>query len=84
VPADPDEAGSPDEDVVRETAAWVAERFPGARPEPIATETCFYTRTRDESFVIERRGRVVVCSPCSGHGFKFAPLVGRRVAELLA
>jgi glycine/D-amino acid oxidase-like deaminating enzyme len=24
----------------------------------------------------------VVGSPCSGHGFKFAPLIGKRLAEL--
>jgi sarcosine oxidase len=41
-----------------------------------------YTSTADESFVLERRGRVVVCSACSGHGFKFAPAVGRRLADL--
>jgi sarcosine oxidase len=38
--------------------------------------------TSDESFVLERRGRVVVGSACSGHGFKFAPAVGRRLADL--
>src|SRR5581483_4966980 len=43
---------------------------------------CLYTNTPDEAFVIERRGPVVVGSPCSGHGFKFTPLIGRRLAEL--
>jgi glycine/D-amino acid oxidase-like deaminating enzyme len=82
-PADPDEPGAADPDDVRTTTAWVAERFPGSDPEPFATDTCFYTTTVDESFVIERRGNVVVCSACSGHGFKFAPVVGGRVAELV-
>jgi sarcosine oxidase len=41
-----------------------------------------YTTTKDESFVLERRGRVVVGSPCSGHGFKFAPAIGERLADL--
>jgi sarcosine oxidase len=41
-----------------------------------------YTTTADQNFVLERRGRVVVGSPCSGHGFKFAPAVGRRLADL--
>jgi sarcosine oxidase len=45
-------------------------------------ETCLYTNTEDESFVLERRGRLVVGSPCSGHGFKFAPLIGERLASL--
>ncbi|HKI92838.1 MAG TPA: FAD-dependent oxidoreductase [Gaiellaceae bacterium] len=80
--ADPDETGSPDERLVAATAAWVAERLPDVAPEPVGAETCLYTTTPDESFVLERRGRVVVGSACSGHGFKFAPSVGRRLAEL--
>ena len=51
-------------------------------PDPVSVETCFYTVTSDESFILERHGRVVVGSPCSGHGFKFAPLTGRRIASL--
>ena len=45
-------------------------------------ETCLYTNIDDDRFVCERRGRVVVGSPCSGHGFKFAPLIGEVLAEL--
>jgi len=80
--ADPDEPGGANEETVRAIADWVAERFPGIDPEPVAAEPCFYTCTADESFVLERHGRIVVASPCSGHGFKFAPVVGRRVADL--
>ncbi|HET6915190.1 MAG TPA: N-methyl-L-tryptophan oxidase [Acidimicrobiales bacterium] len=56
--------------------------MPGLDPTPTSATTCLYTNTPDESFVIERRGRVVVGSACSGHGFKFAPLIGRRLAQL--
>ena len=80
--ADPDETGEPDPAIVERTAAWVAERFPGVDPEPVETDTCVYTTTPDHAFVLERRGRVVVGSACSGHGFKFAPAVGRRLAAL--
>ena len=48
----------------------------------LGAETCLYTSTSDESFVLERHGRVVVSSACSGHGFKFAPVVGRTLAAL--
>ena len=61
----------------------MAHRFPDADPAPHLTETCFYTNTSDESFVLERHGPVVVGSPCSGHGFKFAPLIGERLAHLV-
>jgi sarcosine oxidase len=43
-----------------------------------------YTTTPDEHFILERRGRIVIGSPCSGHGFKFAPAIGRRLAGLAA
>jgi sarcosine oxidase len=60
----------------------VARRYPEADASPVAAETCLYTSRRDESFVLERRDRVVIGSACSGHGFKFAPLVGTTLAGL--
>jgi sarcosine oxidase len=66
----------------RHGVCWVFSRFDGVEPEPERVETCFYTSTRDERFLLERRGRVVVGSACSGHGFKFAPVVGERLAAL--
>jgi sarcosine oxidase len=46
------------------------------------TDTCLYTNAPDEEFVIDRSGPIVVGSPCSGHGFKFVPLIGRVLADL--
>ena len=46
------------------------------------TDTCLYTITPDEDFVLDRVGQLVVASPCSGHGFKFVPLFGRALADL--
>jgi sarcosine oxidase len=79
---DPDEPGAPDPAIVERVSAWVRARFPDADPDPVETDTCIYTTTPDHAFVLERRGRVVVGSACSGHGFKFAPAVGRRLADL--
>jgi sarcosine oxidase len=81
-PADPDETGIPDPAIVRWVSGWVARRFPELNPEPIGVDTCLYTNTADESFVLERHGRIVVASACSGHGFKFAPAIGRTIAAL--
>jgi sarcosine oxidase len=81
-PADPDQGGSPDADAVARLSQGIATMFAGVAPEPRLAETCFYTNTPDEHFVLERHGMVVVGSPCSGHGFKFAPLIGRRLADL--
>lgn len=80
--ADPDDAGEPDPAIVERIAAWVARTYPDAEPEPAAAETCMYTTAPDERFILERRGRVVVGSACSGHGFKFAPAIGKRLASL--
>ncbi len=80
--ADPNRDGAPDLASVTRVSAWVAARLPTVDPEPIGPETCLYTSTADGSFVLERRGRIVVGSACSGHGFKFAPVVGRRLAAL--
>lgn len=45
--------------------------------------TCAYTFTHDERFFAEERGRAIVVSACSGHGYKFGAAVGRRVAAHL-
>lgn len=79
---DPDADAASDPAIVERIAAWVAERFPGVDPGPVETDTCVYATTPDQRFVLDRRGRVVVGSACSGHGFKFAPVVGRRLAAL--
>ena len=67
---------------MRWVSTWAARRYLELDPEPIGTETCLYTNTADESFVLERHGRIVVASACSGHGFKFAPAVATRLAAL--
>jgi sarcosine oxidase len=73
---DIDEVGQ--ERIIRHVRA----RMPGLEPMPASASTCLYTNTPDESFIVERLGPVVVGSACSGHGFKFVPLIGRRLAEL--
>jgi monomeric sarcosine oxidase len=82
--ASPDEDGRPDPALVERVADWVSRTYPDADPEPVAAETCMYTTTPDEHFILERRGRVVIGSPCSGHGFKFAPAIGWRLAGMAA
>lgn len=79
---DPDAPGEPDDEVARAAGVWLARRFPGLPPEPTRIETCLYTNLADDRFTCERRGRIVVGSPCSGHGFKFAPLLGARLGAL--
>ena len=50
-----------------------------------AAKTCLYTNTPDHDFVIDAlpgTSNVIVASPCSGHGFKFAPVIGEILADL--
>jgi sarcosine oxidase len=80
--ADPAVTGDADPTRVDAIAAWVAQHVELADPRPVEVQTCLYTSTADERFILERRGRVVIGSACSGHGFKFAPAVGARLAAL--
>ena len=64
--------------VVRYVERW----HPGLVPRPLSWAECRFTSTPDEHFVLERHGPVVVCSPCSGHGFKFTPAIGALAADL--
>ena len=79
---DPNEPGEPEPRLIEQIANWTRETYRLAEPDPVAAETCLYTTTPDETFILERRGRLVIGSPCSGHGFKFAPAIGERLAEL--
>lgn len=62
---------------------YVTEWMPGLVPEPFAEATCLYTSTQNEDFLLDRVGPIVLCSPCSGHGAKFAPLIGELTADLI-
>ena len=70
-----------DERILRE----FAERyFPDGAGPTLSMHACLFTNTPDEHFVIDLlpgEPRVVVASPCSGHGFKFASVVGEILAD---
>jgi monomeric sarcosine oxidase len=63
---------------------FVRRRLPGLNATPVNEVTCLYTMTRNEDFILDRSGPFVVASPCSGHGAKFAPLLGKIIADLAA
>ena len=65
-----------------EAVGYVRDRLPGLEPAGFGPETCLYTMTADEDFVLDRDGPVVVGGGCSGHALKFGPLLGEVLAGL--
>lgn len=61
----------------------VTRHMPGLVPEPYAETTCLFTNLPGENFLIDRADGITVVSPCSGHGAKFAPLIGDLAAGLV-
>ncbi len=60
--------------------------LPAADGELRATTVCMYTNTPDEHFWIDRdpaHPQVLIASACSGHGFKFSPVIGEILADLV-
>jgi sarcosine oxidase len=82
-PVDPDQPGLDPRPEQIEAIIRVAERLlPAFDPTPVHVETCMYDNTASEDFVLERRGNIVIGAGTSGHGFKFGPLLGERLADL--
>ena len=70
---------------VDELLEILSSTVPSARGPVIESAVCMYTNTPDEDFILDRHpadDRVLVASPCSGHGFKFAPTIGEILVDL--
>ncbi|PRD43452.1 N-methyl-L-tryptophan oxidase [Phyllobacterium phragmitis] len=65
---------------------FIARRVPDAAGLRVNAITCRYTMLPSEDFLIDllpSDPRIVVASPCSGHGFKFTSVVGEILADLV-
>jgi sarcosine oxidase len=63
----------------------LAAHLPAVNGPLTRAQTCLYTRTPDDDFIIDRlpgAPQIIIASPCSGHGFKFAPAIGDILADL--
>src|ERR671930_152380 len=61
-------------------------RLPGISARCLRAEACLYTVTPDFRFVIDEHpdsARIIVASPCSGHGFKHSAAIGESIAAWL-
>lgn len=61
---------------------YVARWVPGVDATRPAFISCLYDNTPTDDFVIDRVGPVTVATGFSGHGFKFAPVLGDMIADL--
>ncbi len=61
---------------------YVRRYLPGLVPEPYAETTCLFTSTPSEDFLVDGVDGITLVSPCSGHGAKFAPLIGDIAADV--
>jgi sarcosine oxidase len=73
---------TPEPDRLRVLVDYVRTWLPGVDPDAQTPISCTYTSTPNEDFVIDAADGVVVAAGFSGHGFKFAPLVGGLLADL--
>ena len=82
-PADPDtvdrDAHPSDETPVRE---FIRRHLPVADGPVREAKICMYTVTPDEHFIVDVAGSAAYASACSGHGFKFASVMGEILADL--
>lgn len=85
-PADPDtvsrEPQPGDDDDVR---SFIRTHLPDADGETLATRICLYTNSPDGHFILDRHphhDRVTIACGFSGHGFKFASVIGEIMADL--
>jgi sarcosine oxidase len=82
IPSAAGQTGEVDPANRRRVVEYVRRYLPGLDPEPYAETTCLFTNTPNEDFIIDRADNLTVLSPCSGHGAKFAPLIGQWAADL--
>jgi monomeric sarcosine oxidase len=74
-----------DENEKRRLTDVLATHLPDVSPRVTDHSVCLYTMTPDEHFIVDRHptyGNVAFVAGLSGHGFKFAPVLGQALADL--
>jgi sarcosine oxidase len=64
---------------------FVKPAFPGLSDECVRSEVCLYTEVKGARFLIDRHpdhDRIIVASPCSGHGFKHSAAIGELLSRM--
>lgn len=72
---------------IRSLRAALSPVIPALATAPVReSDTCIFTNTPDHDFLVDfhpLHPQVLISSPCSGHGFKFASVIGELQAQLL-
>ncbi|NWZ81890.1 SOX oxidase, partial [Poecile atricapillus] len=66
-------------------SSFISSYLPRLETQPAVMETCLYTNSPDEDFILDRHPKfsnIVIGAGFSGHGFKLAPVVGKLLCEL--
>ncbi|MCG8407464.1 MAG: N-methyl-L-tryptophan oxidase [Phycisphaerales bacterium] len=66
--------------------AYLSRHMPDANGLLRDAEVCMYTNTPDDHFIVDRHPRhdnVLIAGGFSGHGFKFSPVVGQALSDLI-
>lgn len=82
---EPDASPPPEPDETAKLHDFLARTVPAAAGRLLDAQACLFTMTPDAAFVLDLHPdapNVVVAAACSGHGFKFAPVVGEIAADL--
>jgi len=82
---DPEEMAEPRAEDERLLRTYAEEYFPSGAGPTMRLSTCMFTNTPDEHFIIDSlpdRPQITVGAGFSGHGFKFASVIGELLADL--
>lgn len=87
MPVDPDKVDRQvTQDYLDDIIAYAREFMPDAEGPPFSVKTCLYTYSKDENFIIDHvpgsGKRVTIACGFSGHGFKFASVIGEVLADM--
>ncbi|WP_428408934.1 N-methyl-L-tryptophan oxidase [Hyphococcus sp.] len=80
-----DDAPEAAEESRRDMEAYVKRRLPGLSAAITKQQSCLYAMSPDGHFIIDRHpddDRTIFAMGFSGHGFKFAPVIGEALADL--
>lgn len=70
----------------RRTQRFLRNHLPDISERVTDHQVCMYTRSPDEHFIMDRHpdaSQVFFVAGLSGHGYKFAPVIGRAIADMV-